>query len=251
MSTPESGFEKPNHTQAPNSFFDELLPQISSLAELKVTLAIIRNTFGWHVQSAKLSFTELEKLTGLSRQSVADGLELGMQRGTIRREAEGNGFAYRLVVKNLDQSKKLTSQESRPEVVKEIDRQIVKNLDQHIDKEKEKEKKESNGSRGSRSPAVQVFEYWRRVLGHPTAKQTPERAKAVKARLREGYTVEQICAAIDGCRASPFHCGENERGQRYDDLTLICRNGSKLESFIALTQNGHRKGAATSDVRLV
>ncbi len=87
-------------------------------------------------------------------------------------------------------------------------------------------------SSAPRSTVREVFEYWRETMNHPQAKLTPERERAVSARLRDGYTVEQIKQAIDGCGRSPFHRGENDRQQRYDDLTLICRNGAKLESFI-------------------
>lgn len=77
-----------------------------------------------------------------------------------------------------------------------------------------------------------VFSYWQTRLNHPTAKLTAERKRKVQARLREGYSVEQIKQAIDGCASSPFHLGQNDNGQVYDDLELICRNGSKIEQFI-------------------
>lgn len=79
-----------------------------------------------------------------------------------------------------------------------------------------------------------VFAHWQKVMDHPTAKLIKVREKAIAARLKEGYTVEQITAAIDGCRRSKFHMGENDSGIVYDDLTLICRNGAKLEFFISL-----------------
>jgi hypothetical protein len=83
-------------------------------------------------------------------------------------------------------------------------------------------------------PVAVVFSHWQKVLNHPNAKLTEERRRAINARLGEGYTVDDLMTAIDGCARSAFHLGENDTGQRYDDLTLICRNGSKLESFIAL-----------------
>ena len=57
---------------------------------------------------------------------------------------------------------------------------------------------------------------------------------AIKARLLERYTVEQIIAAMEGGRGSPFHMGQSDPGIVYDDLTLICRNGAKLKFFINL-----------------
>lgn len=82
-------------------------------------------------------------------------------------------------------------------------------------------------ARTTRDAVARVFSYWRQATGHARAKLTPERHRAVAARLGQGYTEADIRRAIDGCVASDFHAG------RHDDLTLICRNGSKLESFIA------------------
>lgn len=81
--------------------------------------------------------------------------------------------------------------------------------------------------------ARELFEHWREVCHHPQAKPTQERLRAIRARLKEGYTVDQITAAIGGAAVAAF---VDDRGKRHDDLTLICRNGSKLEDFIARGQ---------------
>lgn len=80
--------------------------------------------------------------------------------------------------------------------------------------------------------ATQVFEHWRDVMpGRSKAKLTPGRRQKILARLREGYTAYQLLEAIDGCRASAFHMGDNDRHTVYDDITLICRSGEKVEQF--------------------
>jgi len=76
--------------------------------------------------------------------------------------------------------------------------------------------------------AMELFRYWQRECGHGTAKATPERLTKVMARLREGYSSAEVRKAIDGAKHGAY---END-GKRYDDLELICRNGSKLEDFI-------------------
>lgn len=76
---------------------------------------------------------------------------------------------------------------------------------------------------------AEVFDYWRDRCNHPNAKLTPDRSRKVRARLREGYTVQQLRQAIDGAAVGAF---VNEAGQRFDALDLICRNGSKVEDFI-------------------
>lgn len=110
----------PNYTQIPNVLI-ALMPEMGE-AELKVTLAIARKTFGWHKDRDKLSLSQLMDLTGLSRQGVINGIADGMKRGTIARTESGDSFDYYLVVNEMDQSAE-ASQPNRPEVVHEIDTQ--------------------------------------------------------------------------------------------------------------------------------
>ena len=78
--------------------------------------------------------------------------------------------------------------------------------------------------------ARELFGYWQERCGHQKAKATPERLRAIRARLRDGYSVADVRRAIDGAATGAY---VDDRGKRHDDLTLICRNGSKLEDFIA------------------
>jgi len=89
--------------------------------------------------------------------------------------------------------------------------------------------------------ATEVFTYWQKVMKKPpTSRLTDDRRKAVSARLKDGYSVAQIKRAIDGCSKTPHNCGENANHTRYDDLELICRNGSNLERFIANAESNGR-----------
>ena len=91
------------------------------------------------------------------------------------------------------------------------------------------------------SQISEIFAHWQRVMNHPRAKLDASRRRAIAARLKEGYTVEQIKAAIDGCKASDFHQGKNDAGAIYDGLTLICRNAEKVDWFIALNKKAASK----------
>jgi len=136
--------DAPNYTQFPNVLI-ELMPEMNG-AELKVTLAIARKTFGWHKEKDKISLTQLQKLTGLSRQSVLDGLSAGIERGTIVRGDETpDGYEYSLnVVQKLDypQDSDASGQEIRPEVVEKLDHTLVQKLDTQKKELKEKINKE-------------------------------------------------------------------------------------------------------------
>lgn len=97
------------------------------------------------------------------------------------------------------------------------------------------------------NPSFDLFKYWCDVMGKnlSTSKLTPKRDKAIKARLKEGYTFEQIKAAIDGCRNDPFSMGHNDRQKPFNDIELICRTGEKVESFIQTQVEPNRFSAST------
>jgi hypothetical protein len=125
----KDGVPPPNYTQTPNPLFDEHLPHMG-LAEMKVVFMVCRKTFGFHKREDELSLSQLQELTGLSRQGVIDGGQAGIDRGILKRRKSGRSYAYSLIVKPVDQSKKeesnrLTkdSQASRPKIVKPVDTQ--------------------------------------------------------------------------------------------------------------------------------
>ena len=60
----------------------------------------------------------------------------------------------------------------------------------------------------------------------------------VAARLKEGYTVADLQAAIDGNHRSLFHCGDNDRGQKYHAVHLIFRSSDHVRQFMEIPSNG-------------
>lgn len=78
-----TAFPEPLHTQTPNNFF-EMIPDMSD-AELRVTLVMIRNTFGWHRDEFKMGINKLATAAGLSRNGAKDGADAAEKRGTFRR----------------------------------------------------------------------------------------------------------------------------------------------------------------------
>lgn len=80
-----------------------------------------------------------------------------------------------------------------------------------------------------------VVEHYRAY--HPTARPGDRERAKIRARFKEGYTVDDLKTAIDGCHRSPYHCGENERGRIYQTLELIVRDSSKVAQFIELAKD--------------
>lgn len=81
----------------------------------------------------------------------------------------------------------------------------------------------------------EVFDYWRQKLIHPNARLDSNRRNKIAARLKDGYTVEDLKTAIDGCAASSWHMGQNPSNKKFDDIALICRDASKVEGFMVET----------------
>lgn len=120
--------DRPNYTQTPNIFFDKIMKTLNE-SETKVLLAIIRKTFGWQKIRDKISLTQLQELTGFSRQGVLNGLYGNIKspgsglinKGIVKVELSASGNIYELIVNEVDQETAEGSQRSRPEVVNEVD----------------------------------------------------------------------------------------------------------------------------------
>lgn len=80
----------------------------------------------------------------------------------------------------------------------------------------------------------EVFTYWQQQRGKQRAKLDDKRSKAIRGRLKDGYSVGDLCEAIDGIAHSRHHMGENEHRTVYDDIELICRNGPNVDRFRAM-----------------
>jgi biotin operon repressor len=83
---------------------------------------------------------------------------------------------------------------------------------------------------------LSVFAHYRAYhpRAHPRPMATSKEWQKVRARLREGYSVDDLKLAIDGCHKSPFHMGENEGQKRYDSMELIFRDSSHIQQFIEI-----------------
>lgn len=104
-------FDEPNHTQTPNKFFD-MIPTMGE-AELRVTLVMIRHTFGYHKETFKMSMQKLADASGMSRQGAMNGALAAEERGIFKRanpdsQKEAEWELNLLPVNDVDPSTTLT-----------------------------------------------------------------------------------------------------------------------------------------------
>lgn len=83
-----------------------------------------------------------------------------------------------------------------------------------------------------RTPVERVFDHWVFMLGKRRAALGPARRKAIERALAL-YDEETLQLAIEGCAASAWHAGQNDRGRAFDDLELILRDEAHVERFAA------------------
>lgn len=98
----------------------------------------------------------------------------------------------------------------------------------------------SSSSRSTVRVVDLVFAHWVKVMGKRSdTLLTADRKAKLKARRKEGYTDEQLIEAIDGCKLSPYHMGQNDKGEPFTDLCTILRDGKAVDAHRArLAQGG-------------
>jgi len=69
---------------------------------------------------------------------------------------------------------------------------------------------------------------------HPRARPGHKERQLILDRLKDGYSVSDLCVAIEGNHISPWHCGENPRGTKYHKLSLIMRDSEQVSSFMEI-----------------
>ncbi len=124
------------------------------------------------------------------------------------------------------------------------------------------ESADADGARGSdvpndsdetpKDPARFVMDEYNRIFAgcwKRPLQLTPDRRAKIRARLKR-FTVQDLVAAMINIRASPFHCGENDRGQVYATPEFIFRNDGQVDKWLKMEvkPNG-RSGTASAGTR--
>lgn len=91
----------------------------------------------------------------------------------------------------------------------------------------------------------EIFEFWKTVFSksNRTALDNKRKSK-IQARLKDGYTVDDIKSAIIGCSKSEYHMGKNDQNTVYNDIELICRDATRLDQFMRFNPQSSNVNAA-------
>ncbi len=101
------------------------------------------------------------------------------------------------------------------------------------------------GAAAAADPVRQVFEHWVFMLGKNPKRCAlgPQRRRVIERAL-QFYDEETLRLAIEGCAASAWHGGENDRGTEYNDIELILRNEAHVERFAEMGERLRRRAEA-------
>lgn len=98
----------------------------------------------------------------------------------------------------------------------------------------------------TRANVERVFAHWVTFTGNPRAVLDRKREQRIRARLREGFTPDQLCRAITNARHDRFLMGENKESRVYNGMQTLLRDAEQVERLLALVPNGNR---ANGDLR--
>lgn len=86
----------------------------------------------------------------------------------------------------------------------------------------------------------EVFDYWLATLRTSNRGLRPvltDKRRKIIERAIGWYGVDGCKLAIDGCKSSAFHMGDNPGGKKYDSIELILRDAEHIERFAGYVTN--------------
>ena len=110
-----------NYTQVPNVFFDDILEGLN-LAETKVLLAIMRKTFGWQKQIDRISYSQIVKMTGLSKVSISSGIKSLEEKDIIFvvRKGQKSYYSVKVYSETGKEGLQVSNEESEREMIAQL-----------------------------------------------------------------------------------------------------------------------------------
>lgn len=219
------GVDKPNYTQMPNLLLDDLLMQMGE-AELKVTIALSRLTFGYHRDKVEISLSHLQEITHLSRQGVINGINAGLERGTITRtEGKRSGFIYELAINGehpTSQRSGLVNEVDHPPTSQPNGLPLVNEVDQT--------------SQRSRLELVNEVD-----------QNTPTLKKVLKKSKRKKENIAEPAASADPSEWQEFIMGLCNCCYKHTDIAALSAKDRGI--LLSEAKKIHDKGYTLEDIR--
>lgn len=96
---------------------------------------------------------------------------------------------------------------------------------------------------------LDVFEFWRTDTGRQRTKLDSKRKARIAARLREGFTVGDLCEAIRNRRNDRWLMGLDDSPRVYDGLETLLRDAAQVERLRDLKSPQRQKSKGSGPVQ--
>lgn len=81
-------------------------------------------------------------------------------------------------------------------------------------------------------PAIACFEHYKKVTGRAHHELTREKRAMIEARLKEGFTLDQLNHISSWVSQKPFYLGKNDTGTRLDRIDVLFGSREKVEKLL-------------------
>lgn len=255
------------YTRIANELLEAIASADLTARQLKIMLAYIRKTYGFNKKTDRIADEQIALLTGISRQNVnkakkellsmnclmMDGNQIG-----VNKEVSAWQFSKCLQVSNFvskpetqNVSKLETNEVSKSETHKRHTLKTKKDTitpivpTGDVSEEKAPQAPEETPPPGQPvDPVRQVFAHWQTEHNHQTAKLDDKRRSRIKARLSQGFTVDELCKAISGAKFDTWLMGKNPSNKPYDGIETLLRDAAQVEKLRDLADNQHARAIA-------
>lgn len=175
----------------------------------------------------------------LKNQSLNDN----MRKGVLSEIADAPGWVAKKVLESIKTSRTLSKAfEPFQTLISEIETlsttPVTLRKDEVEDEREVEDEKEIEPRPPDKSdwPEI-VFKEWQKVLKHPKTSLDKKREDRIKARIKDGFSLEELLAVPRGVLKSPYHLGQNETNTRYDGINTIYRDREQVEKFRDLAES--------------
>lgn len=228
----------PNFTATPNDLFDEWLPLLSHV-ELKVLMAIMRKTFGWHKIRDRISLSQLEKITGSKRSAIIKATKNLQKLGLIFKEVIGQkgseNTVYELIIIEDSNNSYQSPQETPPSLPGRPTKETFQKVSKETYKESSKAKK---SQKKDLSPPITFNATTRKFEGI-----TQEDINA----WRKAHPSVNVEKAIDECAIWAL---SNHREHYRISLNTFMKNTEKNHTTAYIPKEEIKYNASEEDIKI-
>lgn len=224
-----------SYTKMPNIFIDnQIMAQLNDKS-FKCLIFIIRQTSGYDRVSYPIAITQFQKYCGIKKRDTVMSCIRELEEKKIIKVTRKSGYLNVYSLLPSQPLERVFPLEERGDLEQDGTGPIKQDETSPIKQGPNKEKPKENLKENLKENINTIFEFWKSIFSKTEKVVLSDKRKTkILARLKQGYTVDEIKQAIVNCSQSDYHIKN-----AYTDIELICREPEKLDRFINMNNTKH------------